>query len=261
MKMKHTFAVCAYKDSPYLEECILSLKAQTVPTNIILCTSTPSEYIYNIASKYNIPVFERNEPSDIQEDWNFAYNHADSELVTIAHQDDLYNENYAGELLKAYERYQDMTMFFCDYIPIKHGNVGEKDTNNKVKRLLRLPMKWSALSNKRWAKKGILSLGNSISCPMVTYNKRILGETIFTSDLKFGLDWDTFLKIAKIPGRFVYVDYPLGCYRIHEGATSKEFIVDKRRVKEDEEMFRKFWPGWMVKLIMIPYKKAYKAYD
>ena len=45
MRYKHVFAVCAYKDSPYLEQCIRSLKAQTVPSHIIICTSTPSSYM------------------------------------------------------------------------------------------------------------------------------------------------------------------------------------------------------------------------
>ena len=41
----HTFAVCAYKESKFLEECVLSLLSQTVKTNIIMATSTPNEYI------------------------------------------------------------------------------------------------------------------------------------------------------------------------------------------------------------------------
>ena len=49
MRYKHVFAVCAYKDSPYLEQCIRSLKAQTVPSHIIICTSTPSSYIDRLA--------------------------------------------------------------------------------------------------------------------------------------------------------------------------------------------------------------------
>ena len=39
---KHTFAICAYKKSRYLENCILSLKKQTVTSNIIMVTSTPN---------------------------------------------------------------------------------------------------------------------------------------------------------------------------------------------------------------------------
>ena len=52
---EHTFAVCAYKESPYLEECIESLKGQSVRSNILIATSTPNEYIKNIAEKNNIP--------------------------------------------------------------------------------------------------------------------------------------------------------------------------------------------------------------
>ena len=35
--MFHTFVISAYQESPYLESCIKSLKAQTVPSEII-CT-------------------------------------------------------------------------------------------------------------------------------------------------------------------------------------------------------------------------------
>ena len=47
----HTFAICAYKESQYLEECIQSLKKQTVKSNIIMCTSTPNDYIKDLAKK------------------------------------------------------------------------------------------------------------------------------------------------------------------------------------------------------------------
>lgn len=42
---KHTFVICAYKESPYLEACIRSLKKQTVASAICLATSTPSDYL------------------------------------------------------------------------------------------------------------------------------------------------------------------------------------------------------------------------
>lgn len=41
----HTFAVCAYKESPYLEECLASLVRQTVSSNRIIVTSTDNDYI------------------------------------------------------------------------------------------------------------------------------------------------------------------------------------------------------------------------
>ena len=47
--LTHTFAICAYKESPYLEACIRSLKRQSVKTGIILCTSTPGAFLEELA--------------------------------------------------------------------------------------------------------------------------------------------------------------------------------------------------------------------
>ena len=116
----HTFAVCAYRDSPYLEACIRSLKGQSVPTDIILCTSTPSPYIMDMADKYGIPVHVREGKSRIMDDWNFAYHMADSRFVTIAHQDDMYQKDYVKLLLESWKRYPDMTLFTGETNPARY---------------------------------------------------------------------------------------------------------------------------------------------
>ena len=90
----HTFAICAYKESPYLEECVKTLKAQKVKSNIIMITSTENEYIKSIAKRYEIPLFINEGQAGIAGDWNFGYHCAETELVTIAHQDDRYHEDY-----------------------------------------------------------------------------------------------------------------------------------------------------------------------
>lgn len=258
--ISHTFAVCAYKESPYLEDCIKSLVAQTVKTNIIVCTSTPCDYIKNIADKYSLPVYVREGKSDIRDDWNFAYNTAATEWVTIAHQDDMYDEEYVRYLEKRVAELRDVTMFFTDYKPIKHGEHEVRDVNSKIRRFLRIPMKSNLLADKTFFKKAILSLGNSICCPSVTYNKKKLGGNVFTSELKFNIDWETFYKLALVKGSFAYVDKPLSYYRVHDGATSMEFIVNHTREIDDTYMFKKFWPGFIVKIIMCFYKKAYDTY-
>jgi len=262
MKMtKHTFAVCAYKESPYLEECVKSLVNQSVKTNIIMATSTPCEYIDNIAKKYHIPLYVRNGKSDIRDDWNFAYDSATTDWVTIAHQDDKYDKDYVKEFLISVKRYKKPIVFFTDYIPIKKNQIGPRDINSKIRRLIRMPLKFKMLAERRVWKKIVLSLGNSICCPAVTYHKKILGASYFTSELKYNIDWDTFYKLANEDGAMVYKDKPLTFYRVHDGATSKEFIVDNRREKDDRVMFEKFWPKWIVNIIMVFYKKAYDTYD
>ena len=82
--LTHTFAICAYKESPYLEACIRSLKRQSVKTGIILCTSTPGAFLEELAVRYQLPLYIRDGASDIQDDWNFAWAMAGTGLVTTA---------------------------------------------------------------------------------------------------------------------------------------------------------------------------------
>lgn len=115
----HTFAICAYGDSPYLEECMASLACQGCGSEVICCTSTPSPYIYRLAGKYGIPVYVREGKSNIRQDWLFAFEKAAGELVTITHQDDRYGKEYGKTLLSMYRKYPDMTVFCSDYATIR----------------------------------------------------------------------------------------------------------------------------------------------
>ena len=80
---QHTYVICAYKESPFLEECIRSLKAQTVQSEIIMATSTPNDYIRSLADEYEIPLFVNSGPGGITQDWNFGYAQTNTPYVTI----------------------------------------------------------------------------------------------------------------------------------------------------------------------------------
>ena len=58
----HTFVLCAYKESQFLEECVQSLLAQTVKSKILISTSTPNDHIKGIAEKYNLPFILLSDP-------------------------------------------------------------------------------------------------------------------------------------------------------------------------------------------------------
>lgn len=256
----HTYAICAYKESPYLEECIQSLLQQSIKTNIIITTSTPGEFIQNIVDKYRISLYIRDGMSDIRDDWNFAYDQAATDWVTIAHQDDMYDMDYVKELLKAITKNDQAAAFLSDYMPVKNGQVGPRDINSKIRRFLRKPLKYKVLAKRSFFKRAVLALGNSICAPAVTYHKSLLGPSYFTSEMKFNIDWDTFLKLAQEKWPLAYTEKPLTFYRIHGKATSMEFIENHGRELEDAAMFRKFWPGWAVNIIMHFYTKAYNTY-
>ncbi len=269
--------ICAYKDSPYLESCIRSLWKQTVRSDIYLVTSTPSDYIRKLAAKYRVPMFVREGESSLKEDWLFGWKIAGKyhDLVTIAHQDDKYNAHYVEELLKAYKKYPDMTVFCSDYVVLKTEEdqtsdgtpfVGSTrmvcgDFVRFVKKVLRMPLRLQGLANRTWVKRLALMFGNSICCPSCTYNYEFIGSRMFRSDMEFALDWDNLYELALRKGRFVCCEKPLLAYRVHDGATTKQCIEDNRRSKDEIAMFRKMWPEWMVRLLMHYYKKAYDNYE
>ncbi len=257
----HTFAICAFGDSPYLEQCIRSLIRQSVPTNIILCTSTPSPYLDEMADRYGIPLCVREGESSICDDWNFAYDTARTQYVTLAHQDDAYDKNYTRVLFDKREHWTDMSIFFSAYRTIKDGRVDSWERSSLVKKALCLPVSLTPAADSRLIKRSCLVLGNGISCPMTTYNKNMVGDTVFHSHHQFVLDWETYLRFADMPGRFVYSTKPLGYFRIHDQATTRRCIDSQVRAKEDWSVFRRLWPESVAKVIMRLYRSSYTAYE
>lgn len=255
---KHTFAICAYKESPYLEECIRSIVNQSVKPNIIIASSTKNKYIEDLGKKYNIPTYFRDGKSDIQDDWNFAVECSNTELVTVAHQDDVYDKDYLKNVLSAYTG-KELMITTNNYYFINGKSVDNK--NLKIKRLLKFPLLIPFVGDTKFIRKRTLALGNTIQCPSVTYNKRLIKGNIFTSDLKFGLDWDTFLKIYGMKGKTKYISKKLMSFRISNESTTKKTMDNDLRTKEDIIMFNKFWPKFITKLIMKFYVKSYDVYN
>ena len=104
----------------------------------------PSSYITGWPWKYGLQVCVRQGESGIKDDWNFAYSMAEGELVTIAHQDDMYHRDYSARLLAAHRRYPDMTVFTTDYVIVKQGTLITGDAMLWIKRILRTPPAVSA---------------------------------------------------------------------------------------------------------------------
>ena len=254
---EHTFVICAYKESEYLEELIKSLEKQTVKSNIIISTSTPNEYITKVAKKYDLEIFVNQYCGGIGSDWNFAVKSAKTKFVTLAHQDDLYDSYYTEELYKAINKYNGIVMLFTNHKEIRNGKIVNKNINLKIKSIMILPVRF--FNNIKFTKKLILSFGNPISCPSVCLNTEKTGKTPFKEDMKSNIDWGTWLEFAKIKGRFIYLNKILTFHRVHSDSETSKLIKNNQRVQEDYEMFCRIWPKWFAKLIMKFYKHAQDA--
>lgn len=252
----HIFVICAYKESPYLEECILSLKKQTLQSAIIMITSTPCEYITNMAEKYNIPLYENLGEGGIAQDWNFGVAKCDAHYVTIAHQDDIYEPDYASKVVEALKKSNKPLIAFTGYGELRNGKKLYSTPLINIKKIMLLPMRIKAFAGNKFIRRRCISLGNSICCPAVTYCMDNLEKPIFRIGLKSNLDWETWERLSREDGDFLYIQEPLMCHRLHEESTTSQLINENKRGNEDLEMFYKFWPRPMAKLINRLYSRG-----
>lgn len=250
----HTFVVCAYKESPYLEDCIKSVLNQKVKSNVIMSTSTPNEYIKNMAEKYNINLYVNNGEKGIGQDWNFGISNVKTDYVTIAHQDDIYKENYLEEIVNNINKGIDFVIAFTDYREVKNGQEIPLTRNLKIKKILLFPLR--KFRKSKFIKRRILSLGAAICCPSVTINTKIAGKTPYKTELKCDLDWDTWDKMTQYNENFLYIPKELMQHRIHEESETSNLIENNVRLEEDLLMLKRYWPSPIAKFIMRFYKKA-----
>lgn len=258
---RHSFVICAYKESAFLEECILSLKRQTKKTNILMITSTPNQYIEKMAQKYDIPLYINIGEKGITQDWNFAYQKADTKYITIAHQDDVYEERYVEKMFEYMGKADSPLIFFTDYYEIRDGKKVKENKLLRIKRLMLAPLKCRLFWKSKFIRRRILALGSPICCPSVTYVKDNLMNPVFLNHFRTNEDWETWERISKLKGSFVYCDLPLTYHRIHKDSETSAAIAETGRGKEDYEMYRKFWPSFIAKILVKLYGTSEKSND
>lgn len=254
----HTFVVLAYKKSKYLEECIKSVLHQSYPSKVIIATTTDNDFIRRLAGKYQLEVIVGKHTS-IGGDFDFAIFSGDTPLVTVAHQDDVYDYDYAKTIVDAYQKYPKSSIIFTDYYEIRNGEKVKTNTNLKIKRILLFPLRWRILSGIKFFKRWVLRFGNSICCPAVTFVKDNCPKEIFLSDFQCNVDWFAWEKLSKLKGNFIYSKYLLMGHRISEESTTTDIIKQGIRTKEDYEIFSKFWSKGIAKIMTNFYKNSEKS--
>lgn len=258
-RLKHTFAICAYEISPFLEECILSLKKQTVVSEIIMVTSTPNDFLQEMSFKYGIPLYINTGEKGMVQDWNFAYKMAKTPYVTLAHQDDVYVKNYTQMLLKEMERSSLPLIGFTDYAEIRNNTIVDNSTMLRIKRWMLFPFTCKPFRKSRFVRRRILSLGCPVCCPSVMFCKDNLPKKIFKEGYRSDQDWQAWEKLSRRKGEFIYINKKLTLHRIHQESATTAIIEDKKRCREDYEMFLKFWPPVIARLLVKLYSKSEKS--
>lgn len=259
-KHLHQFLVPAYGHSPYLKECLASLRAQSHPSPILIATSTPFDGISDIAKAFDADIFIHSPNKGIAHDWNTGFSRVDSEWVTIAHQDDIYLPSYTASILDAVKRHDDLIMAFTDYAEILSDGTRRTETTllNIKKILLTLGFLGRQTISDHWSKCNMLRFGSPVPCPAVTMRARV-GHQLFEQGFRLNMDWAAWLSLARMPGGFAWLQQELVLHRIHPDSETSSGIKGGYRKDEDLQMLRRIWPKPIAHLIASTYSIAYRS--
>jgi glycosyltransferase involved in cell wall biosynthesis len=257
---QHAFVIPVYRESPYLEGCIKSLISQTIKSKIIITTSTPSQFTQALAAKYQIPYLINNTgQKGIANDWNFALSAGNAKLLTIAHQDDVYEPMY-GECIV--ENIKNSTtpvlMAFTNYVDLIKDKVRKRAVNALVKNCLLMPFLFKKNIASGFLKKLTLRFGNPICCPAVTYNMDKLKDFKFDATYGYVLDWYAWFELANKKGTFVFINRKLVKHRIHDSSETTAQLSTGLRAKEELLLFELMWGRILAKLIAKLYKLGHR---
>lgn len=261
MEAGHAFVVPAYGDSPYLADCLESILAQSLPASqVVLCTSTPSDHLARIADRFGLPLIPTGAPSSIAGDWNFALSQARTRWVTIGHQDDLYEPDYVRAMQDHWSAHPETAVAFSDYRECTDSGPRPDPINLRIKRLLcanafrRRPVIRDPASTRR-----LVCWGNPVCCPSVTFDRHQLPDFRFAPGLRTNLDWDAWARLAESGQAFGYLPRPLVRKRVHEKSETTETLASGDREREDRLLFSRFWPPAVVNMLMLAYRQSYHA--
>ena len=255
--LTHSFVICAYKESPYLEDCIISLLNQRNPSAIVITTSTPNQHINNIANKYNLNIFVNSEKSGIGHDWNFALSQVTTDFVTIAHQDDIYLPEYSEYIKNNIS--SDTVLFFTDYGEIRADKEIFDNILLNTKRKLNIFLKNRIFRKNKFIRRRSMSFGCAICCPTVCININRFPNFRFDEKMTVCLDWDAWERLSKENGEFIYIPTPLLLHRIHQNSETTAQLEAGNRQQEDFEMLCRFWPKKIAEILLKQYSKSEKS--
>jgi glycosyltransferase involved in cell wall biosynthesis len=259
--MDHSFVIPVYDAAPHLTALIESLQAQTgLRSEIVLSSSTPTTELSAISKRFGLPLHINPQRIDIAADWNFALGTAETQFVTLAHQDDIFAPGYVVQMGSALRRSPDALLAFCDYS--EHTPLGARpaNINLKIKRVLRRRAFGvrECITEAR-DKMRLLSLGNPICCPSVMFNRKSVDDFRFPCGFKTNLDWMAWLELARRPGGFVYVRECLVSKGVHADSETTATIANRAREREDRAIFDTLWPRPIAAALATLYKFGYRA--
>lgn len=237
---KITFSIPFYKGAGFLERALRSILAQRDPRwEAIVCDDGPEPGIDAlVASLGDARIrYVRNATNiGMSANFNQCLERAETELVTIVHNDDELMPTYCETMLGAAERYPHAAALFCRVMIIDAHGRPIWSVPDLVKDYLFNPSRTEDIVVA--GEPGIYALlkGNFISCPTLCFRKPILAARRF-ADYKFVLDWDLTTQLLLDGDTLVGVPQRCYRYRRHEAAATSQYTRNQLRFREESDYY------------------------
>jgi len=215
-----------------------------------------------MAAAYKLPYFiNHTNREGIAADWNFALTNGEAKLVTIAHQDDIYEPDFTEKVttqIKAGDK-ETLLLSFTGYSEIVNDKTRRFSLNAIVKKVLLMPFQFKKTIKRNFLKKLILISGNPICCPTVTLNMYVLENFKFSKDYNYVLDWYTWYELAQLRGGFTFINKKLVRHRIHPDSETTHQLKSGLRQLEELRLFELIWGKRLAKIISYIYLAGHKS--
>ena len=250
----HIFVVPAFGDSPFLADCLASLRAQWLPSPILITTSTPSDHIASVARQADVEVLVNPECKGIAADWNFALASAGRRYATLAHQDDIYAPDFLAQTLTAFDRDRDGVLCFTGHQEIDDLGDPRASKVSRGRHLIELVTLQRARTVRGLQLRAYLSFGNALPCSSVTFDTRKLRGFRFSSDYASNLDWDAWWRLMEDGATFVRAPDRLVGRRGNLFTANASLRRNGTRAAENLIMFRRAWPSPLAEVMAALYR-------
>lgn len=235
-----SFAIPFYSSPAYLDRAVASVRAQTAADWVLVVSDDASpagDQSVRIAAldDHRIRYVRNRKNVGMAGNWNLCLDRAETDLVTILHEDDEVLPGYASAMLAVAEADPVAVAFFSQARIIGPDGAPVFSLPDAVKRVLeprgpRMVVEGEA---------GLAALlrGNFVMCPTLCFRRSALGARRFQTDLRQAQDLALTSAIVLGGGRLVGLPEPLYGYRRHEGSATARATEDLSRFAEESALF------------------------
>jgi len=248
-----TFAIPFYRQFAYLQRAVESVRRQTCSDWDLIVSADgglvpeAEEYICSLDDP-RICYTATAEPLGMVGNWNRCLDLVNGEFVTLLHDDDELEPDYAERMLQVANEFPDVSAYFCRTKIIDEQGGERFSFPDYYKSFLRPPAKQPVrLSGESAA--AALMRGNFIFCPTLMFRRGRLGQQRFDDRWRMVQDLDFIVRLLLNGQQLVQVPEILYRYRRHRENATEIYSADLSRFDEEwallQELSDKFRAcGW-----------------